>query len=250
MTERTITGPLPPSPSQPLPKLEDFLVWLIRQIPPPPPKSFKWDAGKLDEVKKKFKPYAPESGMGCMQACYDVLGILFTPKVAGELRAQVITQAYDKAKEWARKNPTELKRRMDAAKTANPDWSDAKARQHVLDQLSSPHNTSDHLFELMKDKGLAGDKVHVANKDVERSLRTMTDDAPGVYFFGLAVKDHHTVTLAVDRAADGSQKIYWMDQNHPGLRTEIKPGKLENALEGVFEGPNTTNIYAYRPPAP
>jgi hypothetical protein len=77
----------------------------------------------------------------------------------------------------------------------------------------------------------------------------MTANAPGVYFYGLAVNDNHTVTLAVDRAADGSQKMYWLDQNQPHLSHEVKAGDLGRELQGVPGHTTTTNVYPFRPPA-
>lgn len=237
-------------PTQPLPRLVDFLIWLLGpSAPAGGVKSFAWDAAKLEEIKKKFKPYAPQSGMGCMQACYDVLGILYGQKTATDLRGEVIKNAYVKADALAKANPKLFQQKVEEAKAANPNFTDAQAKTYVRDQWSSPHNTSDHLFELMREKDLAGDKVHTPNKDAEQAIRNMTGNAPGVYFYGMAVNDHHTVTLAVERTADGSQKMYWLDQNNPGLRTEVKAGQLGNTLNGVFGGTTTTNIYAFRPGA-
>jgi hypothetical protein len=65
----------------------------------------------------------------------------------------------------------------------------------------------------------------------------------------MAVNDHHTVTLAVERAADGPQKMYWLDQNHAGLRTKVETGQLGDTLDMMWGGPSTTNIYAFRPPS-
>ena len=166
-------------PTQPLPRLLDFLIWVLGPgASGTGAKSFAWDAAKMDEIKKKFKPYAPDSGMGCMQACYDVLGILFTPKTAAELRDTVIKNAYAKADALAKANPKLFAQKVEEAKAANPALTDAQARQHVRDQWSSPHNTSDHLFELMREKDLAGEKVHTPNKDAEQAIRDMTGNAP------------------------------------------------------------------------
>ena len=236
----------------PLEKLEEFLGLLAAPIAMVAGAAFfSWDKAKLDAIKDKFKPYAPASGMGCMQACYDVLGILYSAETAGTLRKDVFNNAQTKADELIKKFPGAFKGMVDKEMKAHPDLTEAKARENVRNQLISNNNTSDHIFELMRERGMAGERVHVANAGAEQAIRQMTGNAPGVYFFGLAVKDYHTVTMAVERSADGSQKIFWMDQHNPGLRTEIKPGDLAGKLNQVNweSNNNTSNIYAFKPPA-
>jgi hypothetical protein len=100
----------------------------------------------------------------------------------------------------------------------------------------------------MQQKGLAGEMVETPNKDADQVIRELMGNAPGVYMFGMAVKDNHTVTLAVEKAADGTQKMYWMDQMTQGLRREIQPGKLGEALEGVWEGhTDRSKVYPLKP---
>lgn len=234
----------------PLEKLEEFLNLLVAPIAMMAGAAFfSWDKAKLDEIKAKFKPYAPDSGMGCMQACYDVVGILYGGKTSQELSQTVRDRAYAKANATLNKYPEATKKLIADAKAADPTLTDAKARQQVLDRFASNDITSDHTFELMRERGMAGDRVHVADAGAEQAIRQMTGNAPGVYFYGMAVNDYHTVTLAVERAADGTQKMYWMDQHNPGIRTEIKSGALGATLTSVWGDNKTTNIYAFKPPA-
>jgi hypothetical protein len=203
----------------------------------------------LDEIKSKFRPKTAAGEMGCMKACYNVLAILFTAKVSTELRQEVYRRARAQAEAFAKRNPETLKARIAEAKAANPKLTDAQARWNAIDQMTSPYNDSDRLFALMGERGLADPKVNSPNAQAEQAIRNLTGDGPGVYFFGLAVRDNHTVTLAVERAADGSQKMFWLDQNNPGLRTEIKSGQLGATLQNVQGHTNSTNIYPFRPPS-
>ena len=201
----------------------------------------------LDEIDKKFAPVRLRHGMGCMQACYGVLAILYTEKVSTELRKEIWQRAWAKAEARAKADPKELEKQMAEAKAADPKLTDKQARRQVMEQWTSPHNTSDHLYRLMGERGLAEQKVNAPNAKAEQVIRSMTGDLPGLYFFGMAVRDNHTVTLAVERAADGSQRMYWLDQNQPGLSREIEPGQLGATLQGVRGHTDSTNIYAFRP---
>ena len=262
-------------PTQPLPRLTLDQSWRVNRLPRPGllPGKLVLDPGventlhqmaapsivigtaqtfpsaTLDEVKNKFRPKTAAGEMGCMKACYNVLGILFTAKVATELRTEVYRRARAQAEAFAKRNPDTLKAKIAAVKDANPKLTDAKARWNAIDIMTSPYNSSDHLFALMGERGLADRKVNSPNAQAEQAIRNMTGDLPGVYFFGMAVRDNHTVTLAVERAADGSQKMFWLDQNNPGLRTEIKAGQLGATLQDVQGHTNSTNIYAFRPPS-
>ena len=203
----------------------------------------------LDEIKDKFRPETLAGEMGCMKACYNVLGILYTEKVATELRREVYTRARAQAEAFAKRNPDKLKEKIEQLKAADPKLTDAQARWNAIDHMTSPFNSSDHLFALMGERDLADAKVNSPNSQAEQAIRNLTGDLPGVYFFGMAVRDNHTVTLAVERAADGSQKMWWLDQNNPGLRTEVKAGQLGDKLQNVQGHTNSTNIYPFRPPA-
>jgi hypothetical protein len=235
--------------NQPLPKLDELIKWALRKAAPYLGEAFySWDKGKLVEIKSKFIPKTLPGEMGCMKACYNVLGILYSPDTSRKLQQEVYTNARKQAEAWAKLHPDELKKKIDEAKAGNDKLTDAEARWNAIDQLTSPFNSSDHLFQLMGEKDLAGAKVHSPNTGAEQAIRDMTGDGSGVYFYGLAVNDNHTVTLAVERAADGTQKMYWLDQNNPGLSHEVKAGQLGTELGNVPGGTTTTNIYALRPP--
>jgi hypothetical protein len=230
--------------SQPLPPVEPFLITLLRMVLPDPPDvaAKRFDTAKLKEVKEGFKPADVPDGGGCMLTTYNVLDTLYGKGFGERLMKETISKAYEKA---------------DAEIKANP------ARRPEREQLASKHNTSDLTFALMREKGLAGEKVQTANKDADQVIRQLTPKEPGVYFYGLAIKGHHTATLIVEKAADGTHKMHFLDQytkydskqdRFETLRTgesrEIKDGKLGDALSNwVFNGPDTTNIYALRPPA-
>lgn len=250
---------VPAGPTEALRRLElkawtlrTVKAWLDRAAPYVGEAFYSWDKGKLDEIKDKFIPKTLPGEMGCMKACYKVLDILYSSKVSKELLDTVLSRAKAKAEAEARRRPDVLKMHMDRAKAeavdADKTLTDAEARHKAIWQMTSPHNTSDHLFQLMGEKGLAGEKVKSPNAQAEQKIRDMTGNGTGVYFFGLAVNDNHTVTLAVERAADGTQKMYWLDQNNPGLRTEIRTGQLGATLQNVTGYTTTTNIYPFRPP--
>jgi hypothetical protein len=204
--------------------------------------------GFIDEIDKKFRPVKRKDGMGCMEACYGVLAILFTEKVSKELLNEVIRRAFAKAEARAKREPDKLKEEMAEAKAADPKLTDKAARKEVIERWASPHNTSDHLYRLMGERGMAEAKVNSPNAKAEETIRGMTGDLPGLFLFGLAVNDNHTVTLAVERAADGSQRMYWLDQNQPGLSREIEAGQLGTALQRVQGFTTSTNIYPFLPP--
>jgi hypothetical protein len=234
--------------SQQLPKVEPFVVTLLRMVlPVPDTAARRFDPAKIREIEKNFKPKSFDNGGGCMLAAYNVLDILYGDKFGEKLMAQVQERARDAANDAAK---TKLfQQQVQQARTANPNLSDAEARQMVWNKWHSANNTSDHMYALMGEKGLAGEKVNTPNKDAEAVIRQLTPAEPGAYFFGMAVRDNHTVTLAVEKSADGTQKMYWLDQTAHGLKREVKQGELGNALQNwVFEGSNSTNIYALRPP--
>lgn len=239
-------------PDQDLPKLEELVRSLIRKAAPYVGQFvFSWGRDKLADLKARFIPKTLDGEMGCMKACYNALGILYSPKVSSDLQKEVYRNARAQADAWARRNPDKLNARIDEIKTAatakGQTLTDAQARWQAIDSFTSPWNSADHLFDLMKDKGLASEKVNAPNADVEKTLSTMTGGREGVYFYGLAVNDNHTVTLAVDRASDGSQKIYWLDQNNPKLSTEVRPGQLGAKLADVPGGRTSSNVWAFRP---
>ena len=204
--------------------------------------------GFMDEIDKKFRPVKRPDGTGCMQACYGVLAILYTENVSKELLAEVLKRATDEAKAFAKANPKKMKAKMAELQAANPMLTDEDAEQLVMKKLISNNNTSDHLYRLMGEKGMAEKVVNAPNAKAEEAIHGMTGDVPGLFFFGLAVNDNHTVTLAVERAADGSQRMYWLDQNQPGLSREIKGGELGTALQRVKGFTTSTNIYPLLPP--
>ena len=250
--------------SQPLPKVEPFLITLLRMVLPDPPMAGRFDASKLDAVKKEFtkEPRNLADGGGCMLSAYDALSALYGPGFSKKLMEEVHARAKEAADNGMK---TQLfKQKVEQAKAANPNLTDADARKLVWKDWHSAHNTSDHMYALMAEKGLAENKVHTPNKDAEQAIRDMTPPQPGAYYFGLTVKGHHTVTLVVEKFADGTHKMSWLDQHteydpkHQGggrfesgdTSREIKQGKLGDALDNwVFNGPETTNIYAFRPPA-
>lgn len=241
-------------PDQPLPKLDEFLKWardkVVPIVAPILAEAFySWDKAKLDAIKSQYVPNTLAGEMGCMKACYQVLGILYSSDTSKALRTEVYTRAMNQARAYGNAHPDKLKEKIDAAKAANPALSDGAARKEALEGWASNYNTSDHLFQLMAEKDLAGAKVNSPNAAAEQSIRDMTANAPGVYFYGLAVNDNHTVTLAVDRAADGTQKMYWLDQNQPGLSHQVTTGQLGTDLQKVQGYTTTTNIYPLRPPA-
>ena len=202
----------------------------------------------LDEIEKKFHPVRLAGGRGCMQACYGVLAILYTEMVSKELHVEVFKRAKDKANAIAKANPKKLKAQMEELQATKPMLTDEDAKQQVIDKWISNNNTSDHLYRLMGERGMAEEKVNSHNTKAEQAIRSLTGDLPGLYFFGMAVRDNHTVTLAVERAADGSQRMYWLDQNQPGLSKEIKAGQLGTELQGVPGHTESTNIYPFRAP--
>ena len=202
----------------------------------------------MDEIDKKFRPVKSKDGMGCMQACYGVLAILYTEKVSKELQKEIWDRAWKKAVAYANAHPDELKKKIADAMAANPMLIEKDVKRRIMEGWTSPHNTSDHLYALMGERGLAEKKVNAPNAKAEEAIRSMTGDLPGLYFFGMAVRDNHTVTLAVERAADGSQRMFWLDQNKPGLSREIQSGQLGDTLAKVPGHTNSTNIYAFRPP--
>lgn len=238
--------PGPYSPTQPLPRLEDFLVAVLRLVVPDN-RAKRFDAAKLKEIEKDFRPFAPADGMGCMKAAYEVLDILYGERFSEDLKNEVIKRAYAAAD--AARNTKAFKQKVEEAKAANPNFTDADARHHVREQWASAHNSSDHTFALMAEKGLAGEKVHTPTKDAEQVIRSLTGTEPGAYFFGMAVKDNHTVTLAVKIEPNGKQTMYWLDQTTPGLSKPITDGKLGDALKNTWGYTNSTNIYPLRPPA-
>jgi hypothetical protein len=240
--------------NQPLPKLDEFLKFLRDKVVPVvapliAEAFYSWDKAKLDDIKSKYVPNTLAGEMGCMKACYQVLGLLYGSDTSRNLQKEVYTRAMDNARAWGKAHPDQLQAKIDAAKAANPALSDADALKSALEGVASNTNTSDHLFQLMAEKDLAGAKVNAQNATAEQTIRNMTANAPGVYFYGLAVNDNHTVTLAVDRAADGTQKMYWFDQNKPGVSHVVDPGKLGSELQDVPGHTTTTNIYPLRPPA-
>lgn len=243
-------------PDQPLPKLAELANFALNKLTPVlqklepivGPLAYRWGQAKLDDIKSKFKPAKLSGGMGCMLACYDVLGILYGGKRAEALRKELYARALAQAKEDARQHPDRLAKAIEqviAEAEAKGKPLEREPKWHALHAMTSPYNTSDHLFELMREKGLAGDRVQSPNADAEATIRNMAAEGPGVYFFGLAVNDNHTVTLGVERAADGSQKMYWLDQRYPGQGKEIPPGQLGAELEDVHGYRSTTNIYPY-----
>jgi hypothetical protein len=230
--------------SQPLPRLEDFLVAILRTVVPAPDTAARrFDLAKLKEIKQGFKPKPMDDGGGCMLTAYNVLDTLYGKGFGKTHMNEVIANAYKKADEEIKKNPGAYK-------------------NMTRDQVAGKYNTSKETFELLGKKGLAGEKVHTANKDADEAIRQLIPPQPGVYAFGMAVRNHHTVTLIVERRADGTQSMHWLDQHtvydpksdtfktERGAPREVKEGKLGDALENwVFNGPNTTDIYALRPPA-
>jgi hypothetical protein len=204
--------------------------------------------GFIDEIDKKFRPVKHKDGMGCMDACYGVLTILYTEKVSKELRVEVFKRAKDRANAIAKAHPDRLKAEMAKAQAGKSMLTDEDAKQLVINQWISNNNTSDHLYRLMGERGMAEKVVNAPNAKAEEAIHGMTGDAPGLFFFGLAVKDNHTVTLAVERAADGSQRMYWLDQDKPGLSVEIKAGELGTKLQHAPGSTNSTNIYPFLPP--
>lgn len=242
---------------QPLPKLDEIAKWVLGKVIPVVAPivgrlMFSWDSSKLDDVKAKFIPKTGAGEMGCMKACYNVLGILYGPAKSRELQVEVYRRAYKQAEAKTDKKVLEQKiEQYRAAATASketPTPSDAEIRRRAIDSLTSPYNSSDHLFALMHERDMAGEKVDVRNTDAERTIRDMTGNAPGVYFYGMAVRDNHTVTLAVERAADGSQKMYWLDQNNPKASREVPAGKLGEELQAVPGYTNNSHIWAFKPP--
>jgi hypothetical protein len=228
--------------SQPLPRLDDVLIGILVGLLPQPQMAGRWDASKLTEIKKGFKPKPMDDGGGCMLTAYNVLDTLYGNGYGERLKNKVIARAYQKADEEIKKSPGAYK-------------------NMTREQVASKYNTSDLTYAVMREEGLAGEKVQTANKDADDAIRRLTPSEPGTYVFGLAIKGHHTVTLVVEKAADGTQKMHWLDQhtqydpkqdrfeNGRNQSLEIKDGKLGDALSNwVFHGPDTTNIYPLRPP--
>jgi hypothetical protein len=252
-----VTSTTPRTPgNQPLPRLDELAKWAAEKLRPivapiAGKVLFSWDSGKLDEVKDKFIPKTAAGEMGCMKACYNVLGILYGPAKSRELQVEVYRRAYKAAEAWAGRNKEKFDARVEEVKAAaqarNETPSDKEIRRRAIDSFTSPWNSADHLFDLMREKDLAGNKVDVRNTEAEKAIRDMTGDAAGVYFYGMAVRDNHTVTLAVERAADGTQKMYWLDQNHPKASREIAPGKLGETLQAVPGHTSNSHIWALKP---
>src|SRR5262245_52209403 len=120
-----------------------------------------WDAQKAADIRARFKPNEPSDGMGCMAACYDVLGILYGPQVGGDIRREVYKQALDQAKAYAAAHPGVLNDNIEKVKAAataeGKTLTDQQARNLALEQMTSPFNSADHLFRLMEQRGLAGE---------------------------------------------------------------------------------------------
>src|SRR5687767_7011566 len=115
----------------PLGKIEEFLNRLITPVAMAAGAAlFSWDQAKLDEIKDKFKPYKPANNMGCMQACYDVIGILYGGQVATDLSQTVRDRAYEKARAKAAANKALTTKLIADEKAADPTLTDAKARQN------------------------------------------------------------------------------------------------------------------------
>ena len=51
----------------------------------------------------------------------------------------------------------------------------------------------------------------------------------------------------IHRRADGAQKMYWLDQNHPQANHEIKEGQLGTELQNVPGYTSNTHIWALKP---
>ena len=202
----------------------------------------------LVQIEKQFRPTKHKDGMGCMEACYSVLAILYTQKVSRELQKEIWNRAWKKAVAYANAHPGELKQKIADAMAANPMLIEKDVKRRIMEEWTSPHNTSDHLYALMGERGLAEQKVNTPNTKAEATIRSLTGESPGLYFFGLAVRDNHTVTLAVERGSDGSQRMFWLDQNQPGKSRVIHPGELGDKLAEVRGHTESTNIYAVRPP--
>jgi hypothetical protein len=243
-------------PNQPLPKLDELIRWGLRQVAPYVGQAlYGWDAQKLNDIRDQYDPVKVAGGMGCMLAAYGMLGILYGDKKSEALFKQVYKNAHDKAKAWAKKDPAALAQFVqrahdDAAAKNKPPLTDKQAKDKAIHMMTSPFNSSDHLFALMREQGLAGDRVKTPSADAEQAIAQMAGGGPGVYFFGMAVNDNHTVTLAVERAADGSHKMFWFDQNEPGLNHEVPAGQLGSELQNVHGHTNTTHIWAFRQPEP
>jgi hypothetical protein len=237
---------------QPLPKLDEFGKWVREKfktvVAPLMAEAFYgFDKTTLDTLKSQYVPNTLAGEMGCMKACYQVLKILYGEKVSKTLQKDLYIQSMKQAERVAPKD--QVKAKIDALKAANPKLTDQDARRTALESWASNYNSSDHLYKLMAEREMAGTGVNAQNTAAEQTIRDMSANAPGVYYYGLAVKDNHTVTLAVDRAADGSQKMYWLDQNQPGLSHEVKTGDLGGELQKVQGYTDSTNIYPLRPPA-
>ena len=251
--------------SQPLPRLDNFLLAVLSMFMPPPPDvaAKRFDPSKMKEIKEGFKPKPMDDGGGCMLTAYNVLDTLYGSGFGERLKNEVNKHAYEKVQDQIKANPALFKKQVEEAMAADSRLTRADAVQQVKDNWASPHITSDHTYTLMGEKGLAGEKVHTANKDADDVIRRLTPPEPGTYVFGMAVRGHHTVTLVVETAANGTQTMHWLDQystydskqdrfetKRTGDSREIKEGKLGDALSNwVFNGPDTTNIYALRPPA-
>ena len=238
--------------NQPLPKLDDF-VKAVREklatvVAPVMAQAFySFDKATLDELRRQYVPDTLAGEMGCMKACYQVLKILYGDNVSKTLQRDLYIQSMKQAEKLT--PAADVKAKIEALKAANPNLSDRDARRAALETWASNYNSSDHLYKMMAERDLAGTGVPAQNAAAEQTIRNMAAGAPGVYYYGLAVRDNHTVTLAVDRAADGTQKMYWLDQNQPGLSHEVPTGDLGRQLQAVPGHTDSTNIYPLRPPA-
>jgi hypothetical protein len=238
--------------NQPLPKLDEFIKavrdTLRDKVAPVMAQAFySFDKATLDALKSQYVPDTKAGEMGCMKACYQVLKILYGENVSKGLQRDLYIQSMKQAEKLT--PAAKVQEKIDALKAANPSLSDKDARRAALETWASNYNSSDHLYKMMAERDLAGTGVQAQNAAAEQTIRDMAAGAPGVYYYGLAVNDNHTVTLAVDRAADGTQKMYWLDQNQPGLSHKVDAGDLGRQLQNVQGYTTTTNIYPLRPPA-
>ena len=93
---------------QPLPKLDEFGKWVREKVktvvaPFMAQAFYSFDRAKLDAVKSQYVPKTLPGEMGCMKACYQVLGILYGNDASTKLRRDLYAQSMKQAEKVAPK---------------------------------------------------------------------------------------------------------------------------------------------------
>ena len=176
-----------------------------------------WGVDSRDEMHRVYRDEVeePANGMGCMEACYKGLEVLYPdrPKYENDPKRESLRKkVYDISVGEKKFNSVDL----------------------VMDTLRAEGRAGDPLTVQWDRKAKAWDPP------AEKELLTMFDPAQkGVYFFGLSVaKGNHTVLLSVDNTGP-TPKVFWLDQHTRGVKDVT--GELDKKLGEVWKDPNLPN---------